>query len=296
MLAYVEMFRRDIDRLDDAYRRANVMPLGSGALAGTTFPIDRAWVASELGFAALSRNSLDAVGDRDFIVEFVSDCSLIMTHTSRLAEEFVWWSSAEFGFVQLSDAYATGSSMMPQKKNPDSAELIRGKTGRVFGHLIGLLSVLKGIPLAYDKDLQEDKEPLFDTVATVRGCLAVLRGVLDTLVVRSQTMREATRGGYLTATDLADYLVRKGLPFRDAHEVVGRLVAYCDEHKRDVEDLTFEEYQRFSPLFEANVAEVVTVDASVAARDIPGGTAPNRVRDALEEAKSYIEARSRERR
>ncbi len=291
LLAYVEMYRRDLDRVEDAYRRSDVMPLGAGALAGTTFPIDRNAVARELGFAACTRNSLDAVADRDFVIELLSACSLIMMHSSRLAEELVWWSSSEFGFLQLDDAFATGSSMMPQKKNPDSAELIRGKTGRVYGHLVSMLTMMKGLPLTYNKDLQEDKEPLFDTVDTVSASLSVLGGVLSTLHINVLAMSNATRVGFSTATDMADHLVRRGLPFRDAHEVVGKMVAYCISEKKELADLTLEEFQGFSPLLDRAVYQVIDVDSAVAARAVPGGTAPTQVRQALQEVEEYLKTR-----
>ena len=287
-LAYVEMLRRDVDRLDDALRRTDVLPLGSGALAGTTFPLDRERVARDLGFAAISRNSLDAVSDRDFAVEFLSASGLIMLHLSRCAEELVLWSSQEFGFVVLDDAYATGSSIMPQKKNPDSAELVRGKTGRVYGHLIGLLTTLKGLPLAYNKDMQEDKEPLFDTFDTVHDALRVMAGVVRSLQIRPERMRQATRQGYLTATDLADYLVTRGVPFREAHGIVGQLVRRCETSDMNLEELSLEELRAVSPAFDADAAQALDIDRSVARRDIPGGTAPSRVGAALEEAEVWL--------
>lgn len=287
-LAYVEMLRRDVDRLDDVYRRADVMPLGAGALAGTTFPLDRTAVARALGFAAISRNSLDAVADRDFAVEFLAAASLIMTHLSRLAEELVLWSSQEFGFVTLDDAYATGSSMMPQKKNPDSAELVRGKTGRVYGDLLGLLTTLKGLPLSYNKDMQEDKEPLFDAFDTAHDCLRIMAGVVRTLHVHADRMRLATRQGYLTATDLADYLVTRGVPFREAHGVVAGLVRLGEAGGRALDELTLDELRQASPTFAADAFEALDIDRSVARRDVPGGTAPEQVATALAEAEAWL--------
>ncbi len=278
LLAYASMFRRDLDRLADCYRRTDVLPLGSGALAGTALPLDREFVARELGFGAVSTNSLDAVTDRDFCVEFVAAAALIMVHLSRLAEEIVLWSTAEFGFVELDDAFATGSSMMPQKKNPDVAELIRAKTGRVCGDLQALLTVLKGLPLAYNKDLQEDKEALFDALDTVKACLAVCRPMLATMKVRTARLSAAAADPWLLATDLADYLVRKGLPFREAHRVVGELVRFCLEQGRNPAGLPLEEYRRFSPLFDGDVYRVWDARACVAARRLTGGPAPERVR------------------
>jgi len=288
-LAYVEMLRRDFDRLGDAYRRTDVLPLGAGALAGTTFPLDRDAVARDLGFAAISRNSLDAVSDRDFAVEFLAAASLIMTHLSRLAEELVLWSSQEFGFVTLDDTYATGSSMMPQKKNPDSAELVRGKTGRVYGALLGLLTTLKGLPLSYNKDLQEDKEPLFDAFDTVHDCLRIMAGVVGTLHVHRDRMRQATRQGYLTATDLADYLVTRGLPFREAHGAVAQLVRLCETTNRTLEALSLTELREVSPMFAEDAFAALDVDSAVARRAVAGGTAPERVADALAEAEAWLQ-------
>jgi len=278
LLAYASMFRRDLDRLADCCRRTDVLPLGSGALAGTALPLDREFVARELGFGAVSTNSLDAVADRDFCVEFVAAAALIMVHLSRLAEEIVLWSTAEFGFVELDDAFATGSSMMPQKKNPDLAELIRAKTGRVCGDLQTLLMVLKGLPLAYNKDLQEDKEALFDALDTVKACLAVCRPMLATMKVRTARLSAAAADPWLCATDLADYLVRKGLPFREAHRVVGELVRFCLEQGRNPAALPLEEYRRFNPLFDEDVYRVWDARACVAARRLTGGPAPERVR------------------
>ncbi|MBC7325086.1 MAG: argininosuccinate lyase, partial [Moorella sp. (in: Bacteria)] len=249
LLAYFEMFRRDQERLDECLERLDVLPLGAGALAGTTLPIDREMVARELGFKQISANSLDAVADRDFVVEFLAAASLIMMHLSRLAEEIILWASEEFGFIELDDAYSTGSSMMPQKKNPDVAELVRGKTGRVYGHLMGMLTILKGLPLAYNKDLQEDKEALFDALDTVKGCLLVFAPMLATAKFRVERMREDAARGFAAATDVAEYLVRKGLPFREAHAVVGSLVLYCLEQGKSFQDLTLAEWQSFSPYF-----------------------------------------------
>ncbi|HEV7214734.1 MAG TPA: argininosuccinate lyase [Chloroflexota bacterium] len=288
-LAYVEMLRRDFDRLGDAYRRTDVLPLGAGALAGTTFPLDRAAVARDLGLTSISRNSLDAVADRDFAVEFLAAVSLIMTHLSRLAEELVLWSSQEFGFVTLDDTYATGSSMMPQKKNPDSAELVRGKTGRVYGDLLALLTTLKGLPLSYNKDLQEDKEPLFDAFDTTHDCLRIMAGVVRTLHIHGDSMRLATQAGYVTATDLADYLVTRGLPFREAHGVVAQLVRLCETTNRTLEALSLADLRGVSPVFDADAFAALDVDSAVARRAVAGGTAPERVAEALAEAQVGLE-------
>ncbi|MDI3281441.1 MAG: argininosuccinate lyase [Bacillota bacterium] len=288
LLAYFEMFLRDLDRLGDCYRRADVSPLGAGALAGVTFPIDREMTARELGFAAVAANSMDAVSDRDFAVEFLAAAALIMAHLSRFCEELVLWSAAEFGFVELDDAYATGSSIMPQKKNPDVPELIRGKAGRVYGHLMALLTVLKGLPLTYNKDLQEDKEALFDTVDTLRGCLGIFIPLLATLRFNAAAMRAATARGFLNATDVADYLARRGMPFREAHALVGRLVRSCLEAGRTLEDLTLEEWRAYSPLFAEDILEAVKLERCLAARDVPGGTAPQRVAEALAQARRRL--------
>ncbi|HBT82220.1 MAG TPA: argininosuccinate lyase [Desulfuromonas sp.] len=273
MLAYYEMFRRDLGRLKDCGKRLNYLPLGAGALAGTTFPIDREYVAELLGFAGVTRNSLDSVSDRDFAVEFCAAASLIMMHLSRLAEELILWSSADFAFIDLSDAFCTGSSIMPQKKNPDVPELVRGKTGRVYGNLISLLTLMKSLPLAYNKDMQEDKEPLFDTIDTVKGSLKIFADMVAQMQVRAPQMRIAAARGFSTATDVADYCVRKGLPFRQAHEVVGKTVRYCIEQNKEIDQLTLEEFRAFSPLIDADIYQHVTLEASVNARQATGGTA-----------------------
>ncbi|MDN5292846.1 MAG: argininosuccinate lyase [Eubacteriales bacterium] len=281
LLAYFFMFQRDVERLKDCYRRTDVMPLGSGALAGTTFPLDREMVARELGFAAISMNSMDAVSDRDFAIEFCAAASLIMMHLSRFCEELILWSSAEFGFVEMDDAYSTGSSIMPQKKNPDVAELIRGKTGRVYGDLMALLTVMKGLPLAYNKDMQEDKERLFDAVDTVKACLTVFTPMLATMRVKEEIMAQAARGGFTNATDLADYLVRRGVPFRRAHEIVGQAVLYCLEKGVSLEELTLEEFRRFAPEIDSDVYRHLAVTECVRARRVPGGPAPEAVLEAI---------------
>ena len=288
MLAWFEMLQRDAERFTDCRVRVNRMPLGAAALAGTPYPIDRAMTARLLGFDGLCENSLDAVSDRDFAIEFVSACALAMMHLSRMSEELVLWVSAPFSFVELGDAYCTGSSIMPQKKNPDVPELVRGKSARVIGHLCALLVLMKGQPLAYNRDNQEDKEPLFDTVDTVTDCLRVFAGLLGTLECRRERMHEAARLGYMTATDLADYLVRRAVPFRDAHEAVGRAVRSAVETGRDLSEMSLDELREFSPVIESDVFEVLTLEGSVAARNHPGGTAPDQVRAAIARARERL--------
>jgi argininosuccinate lyase len=290
LMAYVSMFERDVDRLKDSYKRINVLPLGAGALAGTTFPIDRHFVAEQLGFDSIYENSIDAVSDRDFIVEFLANASLIMTHLSRLCEELVLWSSTEFSFVELDDAFCTGSSIMPQKKNPDVAELVRGKTGRVYGNLMGLLTVLKGLPLAYNKDMQEDKEGMFDTVKTLHGALSLFAPMIATMKVRKERMRQAVNQDFSNATDIADYLVNKGLPFRQAHEVIGKTVLYCIERGKYLLDLSMEEFKQFSTLFEGDIYEVLQPEQVVNARNVYGGTASGQVKDAIVRAEQKYES------
>ncbi len=288
MLAWFEMLQRDAERFADCRVRVNRMPLGAAALAGTPYPIDRAMTARLLGFDGLCENSLDAVSDRDFAIEFVCACALAMVHLSRMSEELVLWVSAPFSFVELGDAYCTGSSIMPQKKNPDVPELVRGKSARVIGHLGALLVLMKGQPLAYNRDNQEDKEPLFDTVDTVTDCLRVFAGMRGTLECRRERMREAARLGYMTATDLADYLVRRAVPFRDAHEAVGRAVRSAVETGRDLSEMSLDELREFSPVIESDVFEVLTLEGSVAARNHPGGTAPAQVRAAIARARERL--------
>ncbi len=289
MMAWFEMLERDHGRLEDCKRRMNQCPLGAAALAGTTFPIDREFTARELGFDAPCANSLDAVSDRDFAIEFSAAAALLMMHLSRMSEELVIWSSAQFGFITLSDAFCTGSSIMPQKKNPDVPELVRGKSGRVFGHLMGLLTLMKSQPLAYNKDNQEDKEPLFDTVDQLRGSLKVFADMVPEIQCNPEAMRQAALKGFATATDLADYLVRKGVPFRDAHEVVGKAVALCVERGIDLAELSLEELRGFSTAIDEEVFQYLTLEGSVAARDHFGGTAPNQVRQAIARARAQIE-------
>lgn len=288
LLAWFEMLKRDHQRLLDCRKRLNVMPLGAAALAGTSYPLDRQYTAQLLGFDAPCANSLDAVSDRDFAIEFTAASAILMTHLSRMSEELVLWSSAQFDFVELPDRFCTGSSIMPQKKNPDVPELVRGKTGRVNGHLVALLTLMKSQPLAYNKDNQEDKEPLFDTVDTVQGCLRAFADLVPALRPKRERMLESARRGFATATDLADYLVRKGLPFRDAHEVVGKAVRLGVETGRDLAEMTLAELRQFSPLLEDDVFTVLTLEGSVAARNGWGGTAPNRVREAAAAAQAWV--------
>jgi argininosuccinate lyase len=289
LLAYFEMLERDVQRFQDCLKRTDVMPLGSGALAGVPYPIDRAFVAKELGFSQVSQNSLDAVSDRDFAIEYEAAASLAMMHLSRLGEELVVWSSAEFGFIEIDDAYATGSSIMPQKKNADVAELGRGKTGRVYGHLMGMLTTMKGLPLSYNRDLQEDKEGLFDTVDTLLPTLAVFSGMLKTLKVKAERTSQAAGQGYILATDVADYLVKKGLPFRRAHEVVAKLVSHAVGKGKELHELDLSEYRQLSPLFEADVLNI-SAASSVKARNVVGGTAPEQVETQLAKAKGLLKS------
>ncbi|MDO8790180.1 MAG: argininosuccinate lyase [Sulfuritalea sp.] len=288
LLAYFEMLRRDRERFADCRRRVNRLPLGAAALAGTTFPIDREAVARELGFESICENSLDAVSDRDFAIEFCAAASLVMTHVSRFSEELILWMSPRIGFIDLADRFCTGSSIMPQKKNPDVPELARGKTGRVFGHLMGLLTLMKGQPLAYNKDNQEDKEPLFDTADTLTDTLRIFADLVPGIRVISEAMAAALRQGYATATDLADYLVKKGLPFRDAHEVVARTVRACEERGCDLADLSLDELRAFSPAVGDDVFAVLTVAGSLAARNHLGGTAPAQVSAAIDRSRARL--------
>ncbi len=288
LMAYAQMLLRDIDRLTDCKRRTLVLPLGSGALAGTTYPLDRDYVAEQLGFNGISMNSLDGVSDRDFALELLSDLSILMTHLSRFSEEICLWCSWEFKFVTLADSFSTGSSIMPQKKNPDITELVRGKTGRVYGDLMTLLTAMKALPLAYNKDMQEDKEALFDAIDTADLSLSVLEPMLRTATFHPDNMRKAAAAGFINATDCADYMVRKGVPFRDAYGIVGRLVRHCIENGRTLETLTLEEYREFSPVFDADVYPAIDLLACVSLRDIPGGPAPGRVRETIEATRNAI--------
>ena len=288
LMAYVQMFGRDRERLADCRKRLNVMPLGSGALAGTTYPLDRASVAAELGFDAITENSLDGVSDRDFAIELAAALSIVMVHLSRFCEEIILWSSAEFAFVELDDAYSTGSSIMPQKKNPDAAELIRGKSGRVFGDLPGLLTIMKGLPLAYNKDMQEDKEAIFDAVDTVCGCLPIFTRMIATMRVKPATMRRAAAGGFTNATDIADYLVKKGMPFRESHEVIGRMVAHCIGAGCAIEDLDLAALRGFSSLIEDDVYDAISIETCVSGRQVPGGPAGVAVEAAILSARTRL--------
>ena len=288
-LAYFHMLQRDRERFQECLRRTDVLPLGSGALAGVPYPLDREQVAKELGFSRISQNSMDAVADRDFLVEYHAAAALCMMHLSRLAEELVLWSSQEFGFIRLDDAYTTGSSIMPQKRNPDFAELARGKTGRVYGHLVGILTLLKGLPLTYNRDLQEDKEGFFDTVDTLLSTLEVFAGMVGTLTVNVERAREAAQDSYMLATDMADYLVRKGEPFRSAHRIVSEITRDAAAQGKSLDQVDLAEYRKLSPRFDEDVY-AISIDSSIASRDVPGGTSPHRVDEALKEARRLLEA------
>jgi argininosuccinate lyase len=287
-LAYFEMFGRDRQRFSELRKRVNVMPLGSAALAGTPYPINREAVAAELGFEAISENSMDAVADRDYLIEFASVSAISMMHLSRMSEELVLWSTPEFGFVEIGDAFTTGSSIMPQKKNPDVAELVRGKTGRVYGSLTTLLTLMKGLPLTYNRDLQEDKEPIFDVSDTMQLCLRVVTRMLPSIRVNSGRMAEAAREGFMEATDLADALAERGMPFRDAHCVVGKIVLHCSRANKRLSELSLDDFQSFSSLFDSAILSVLEAKAIVKRRDLPGGTAPRRVAAALKRAKRLL--------
>ena len=289
LLAYVEMFRRDHGRLEDARRRMDVLPLGSGALAGTTFPLDRELSKTLLGFREVTRNSLDGVSDRDYVVETEAALSLVMVHLSRLSEEIILWSTDEFKFISLDDAYSTGSSIMPQKKNPDIAELVRGKSGRVFGHLMAALTMLKGLPLAYNKDLQEDKEAFFDALDTVKKSLMIFSPMLATMKVNKDKMARQAAGGFTNATDAADYLAKKGMPFREAHSVIGRMVAYCLDEGKSLDELSLEEYKGFSQLFEDDVYKAINLLTCVNDRNVVGGPAVGMVRSHIAGTKEWLE-------
>ena len=288
MMAYFEMLSRDVERLVDTRKRMNSMPLGSAALAGTTYPINRERTAELLGFERICLNSLDGVSDRDFAIEFLSASSIIMMHLSRFSEELILWSSAQFHFIELPDSFCTGSSIMPQKKNPDVPELVRGKTGRVYGNLTSMLTIMKSQPLAYNKDNQEDKEPLFDTVDTLKACLRVFADMVPTIEAQRDTMYNSCKKGYTTATDLADYLVNKGLAFRDAHEVVGKSVSYGIEHQKDLSELSLEELQLFDDRIENDVFDILSLEGSLCARDHLGATSPNQVKQAIKTARKKL--------
>jgi argininosuccinate lyase len=288
LLAYGEMFKRDYSRLEDCYNRMNVSPLGSGALATTTYPLDRYMVAEELGFDDVTMNSLDGVSDRDYVIELNSALAIIMMHLSRFSEEIILWCTGEFGFIELDDGFSTGSSIMPQKKNPDVAELVRGKTGRVYGGLITLLTMMKGLPLAYNKDMQEDKEAIFDSLDTVKLCIDVFSDMLSTVKVNKGRMRDAAGEGFTNATDGADYLVKKGMPFRDAHKVIGQLVFYCIEKKTKLEDLTLEEFKEFSSLFDKDIYEALDLKNCVERREVVGGPSKSSLSIQLDNLKYFI--------
>ena len=288
LMAYVEMLLRDIDRLKATYNRMNVLPLGSCALAGTTYNIDRDFVKKELGFYDISQNSLDGVSDRDFVIELASNISIIMMHLSRISEEIILWCSWEFKFIELDDAFSTGSSIMPQKKNPDIAELIRGKTGRVYGDLITLLTMMKGIPLAYNKDMQEDKEAIFDSIDTVKICIETLIPMLKTMKVLKQNMKNAASKGFINATDCADYLVKKGIPFRKAYKIVGQIVSYCIDNNTTLEDLQTEQYKKFDNNFESDIYDAISLEKCVTNRNTVGGPSPSQVKSRIEQVKRIL--------
>ncbi len=282
VMAYYEMFKRDTERLADCRRRINVMPLGSGALAGTTYDLDRDFVCDKLGFDSVTLNSLDGVSDRDFVLELAFCLSAVMMHLSRFSEEIILWSSHEFAFIELDDAYSTGSSIMPQKKNPDVAELARGKTGRVYGSLMGLLTMMKGLPLAYNKDMQEDKEQIFDAVDTVKLCVPVFEKMISTMKIKADNMLHGAKGGFTNATDVADYLVKRGLPFRDAHAVVGRMVAYCIENDKYIDELSMDEFKEFSQLFGEDIYDEISLKTCVSQRKLVGGPAKETVKKVID--------------
>jgi argininosuccinate lyase len=288
LLAYVEMLMRDRERLNDTLKRINMLPLGSCALAGTTFPIDRTYTAKLLGFTNISSNSIDAVSDRDFVIEFLSDASILIMHLSRLAEELILWSTQEFKFIEIPDAFSTGSSIMPQKKNPDAAELIRSKTGRVFGNLISLLTIMKGLPLSYNRDLQEDKLPAFDTADTIKDCLTVINEMFPHIKFNIKTMHESSMDDYSTATDLAEYLVKKGVPFRKAHEVTGKIVLYCIKNKKKLEELTLKELNNFSRLIKNDIYSHLTVENSIRHKKSFGSTSPDEVKKQIKRLRTLI--------
>lgn len=290
MMAYCEMFSRDIGRFLDCKKRTDSMPLGSGALAGTTYPLDREYVAKQLGFTKITPNSLDAVSDRDFLLEYLSAAAICQMHLSRFCEEVILWSTNEFGVLKLSDAYSTGSSIMPQKKNPDMAELIRGKTGRIYGSLITLLTVLKGLPLAYNKDMQEDKECVFDAADTLTACLKIFTAMIATAEFNTEKLYASAGLGFTNATDAADYLVKKGMPFRDAHEVIGKLVLFCEKNALAIDNLSIEQLKEFSSLFDKGVYNAISLEACVNSRSLPGGPAPESVRQHIEQMKMYLQS------
>lgn len=287
--AYFEMFKRDRSRLADTKKRLNYCPLGSGALAGTTYPLDREFTAELLGFDGPTLNSMDSVADRDYLIEYLSDLSVIMMHLSRFCEEIILWNSNEYQFIEIDDGYSTGSSIMPQKKNPDIAELVRGKTGRVYGALMSLLTTMKGIPLAYNKDMQEDKELAFDAMDTVKGCIALFNGMLETMELKKENMEKSAKNGFTNATDAADYLVKKGVPFRDAHSIVGELVLFCVKHQISLDEMPLEEYQKISPVFEHDIYEAISMKTCVETRNTIGAPGTEAMTKVLEIQKKYLE-------
>ena len=287
--AYFEMFKRDRSRLADTKKRLNYCPLGSGALAGTTYPLDREYTAELLGFDGPTLNSMDSVADRDYLIEYLSDLSVIMMHLSRFCEENILWNSNEYQFIEIDDGYSTGSSIMPQKKNPDIAELVRGKTGRVYGALMSLLTTMKGIPLAYNKDMQEDKELAFDAMDTVKGCIALFNGMLETMELKKENMEKSAKNGFTNATDAADYLVKKGVPFRDAHSIVGELVLFCVKNRISLDEMPLEEYQKISPVFEQDIYEAISMKTCVETRNTIGAPGPEAMKKVLEIQKKYLE-------
>ncbi|SKC92048.1 argininosuccinate lyase [Maledivibacter halophilus] len=288
IMAYFQMFKRDYLRLKDCTHRMDFLPLGAGALAGTTYDTDRDFIANELGFKGICENSLDAVSDRDFIIEFLSASSIIMMHLSRFCEELILWSSSEFDFVEMDDSFSTGSSIMPQKKNPDVAELIRGKTGRIYGNLFNILTIMKSLPLAYNKDMQEDKPLLFDAVENIKPCLEIFNEMIYTMKIKKDNMKKATKSGFMNATDVADYLVKKGLPFRSAHEIVGRMVLYCIQNNKNIEDLTLEEFESFSSLFSDNIKDKVNIKTCIEAKISMGSTSTNNVINMIKKGKNFL--------
>ena len=288
MMAYFQMFRRDIERLADCYKRTDIMPLGSGALAGTTYPLDRKYVMNELGFSSITENSLDGVSDRDFVIELAFCNSLIMTHLSRFSEELILWSSYEFGFILMDDGYCTGSSIMPQKKNPDVAELVRGKTGRVYGSLTALLTMMKSLPLAYNKDMQEDKDAIFDSIDTLKLCIPVFTDMIKTMKINVDKMYKSASGGFTNATDVADYLVKKGIPFRSAHEISGKMVLHCEQLSKAIEDLTMPEFKTFSPLIEDDIYSEISMERCVSERKVYGGPSKESVQTQIMNGKEFL--------
>lgn len=288
LLAYIEMLQRDRNRFEDALKRINILPLGSCALSGTTLPIDRGYVAKLLDFEGITENSIDAVSDRDFVIEFLADSSILMMHLSRLAEELILWSTTEFSFIELPDTFTTGSSIMPQKKNPDAAELIRGKTGRVYGNTLSLLTVMKALPLSYNRDMQEDKMPLFDTVDTIKSCLSVLVKMFPEITFNRERMQEAAEKAYTTATDIVEYLVKKGLPFREAHKITGGIILYCIKNKKQLSELSIGEFKNFSPSISKDIYSHIRAEDSVKARTSRGGTAPSEVRKQIKRLRQLI--------